>query len=317
MLENDVSRLQETVRSNANKISNLVDELSEKSTRTTELEATLSDLKNKFRVVKNTRSKSTIRNRGETFLALIRVVWALLRWLVVTLWMTCRTNYNRCKNWNFKSKSVYHTELDFSKARKLADYTRLVNGLPPYERIRLRHCHKVTVLRASHVNDISVLPYYPNLEQLSLRFYGDITLTCISNLTKLTKLDLRNPVFDDISPLRHLTNLQMLAISSSKVIDLSPLSCLINLQMLNLSGTGVVDTTPLQQLKQLHTLDLSHTKVQHIKPLLDLTSLKYLSLDHTRVDDSEVLGQLRKSLVTLTARCCPADPYSISIRFSK
>ncbi len=121
---------------------------------------------------------------------------------------------------------------------------------------------------------------------------SDLSLSPITNLTKLESLDLRGTGVSDISPLAGLTGLESLDLMETGVSDISPLAGLTGLRSLELGGTGVSDISPLAGLTGLRSLELGGTGVSDISPLAGLTGLESLELGGTGVSDISPLAGL-------------------------
>ena len=127
---------------------------------------------------------------------------------------------------------------------------------------------------------------------LSFTRISDLSLSPITNLTKLESLDLRGTGVSDISPLAGLTGLESLDLRGTGVSDISPLAGLTGLESLDLVGTGVSDISPLAGLTGLQWLNLWGTGVSDISPLAGLTGLQWLNLEGTGVSDISPLAGL-------------------------
>jgi internalin A len=130
-----------------------------------------------------------------------------------------------------------------------------------------------------------------------------LDLSPLSNLIKLTHLDLAANNIIDISPLSNLINLTHLDISenfglkSNDIFDLSPLSNLFNLIKLNLSDnfelkSNIINLTPLTKLNNLEILDLSYNpgikfNIITLTLLNNLINLKKLNLVDNIITDIE------------------------------
>lgn len=133
------------------------------------------------------------------------------------------------------------------------------------------------------------------IPQIRNLYFGHTELsdiTPLSQLSALTKLDLRGTQVVDVSSLSELIALKSLYLMNTDISDISSLSHLVDLQHLDISGTAVKDITPLKELFKLENLYLLHTAVKDISPLGKLTKLERLYIEHTKISDISSLSKL-------------------------
>ena len=115
----------------------------------------------------------------------------------------------------------------------------------------------------------------------------------LSNLTKLTYLDLNHTRVFDLGGLENLTNLTYLNLSYSQNLnDLEALKGMTNLKYLNLEGTNVEedDKDAIKTLTNLTDLRIFNSKIDDLTGLEGLSKLKITSFDHIlriKVKESE------------------------------
>ena len=119
---------------------------------------------------------------------------------------------------------------------------------------------------------------------------SDLSLSPITNLTKLQSLNLMETSVSDISPLANFTGLRWLDLVATGVSDISPLAGVTGLRGLDLVATGVSDISPLAGVTGLRWLDLTRTGVSDISPLAGVTGLRWLDLTRTGVSDISPLA---------------------------
>lgn len=92
------------------------------------------------------------------------------------------------------------------------------------------------------VSDLEGLQYLTGLTQLDLYYSESITdLSPLSNLTKLTSLNLSGNKISDLSPIANLTNLESLSAASNSISDLTPLASLTKLKYVVLSSQKITN----------------------------------------------------------------------------
>ena len=134
--------------------------------------------------------------------------------------------------------------------------------------------------------------YYKGLIQImgmtKIDLSGDVSISDLSPLTKLSALQevnlARTPV-SDLMPLRNLNNLQQLNISYTAVSSLEPLQYCTHIKGLVIRGLGLADLNILVNFPGLEDLDLSNTKVTSLAPISTLDSIDDLRLSNTPVSD--------------------------------
>ena len=127
------------------------------------------------------------------------------------------------------------------------------------------------------IHNLTGLEFAINLIELHLGRNKVSDVSPLSNLTKLTYLDLGlNWQISDISPLKNLTNLTFLNLRINRISDISPLENLKNLIELDLRENKISDISPLSALMRLRYLDVQHNLLLDISPLSKLKNLTHL-----------------------------------------
>jgi len=175
------------------------------------------------------------------------------------------------------------------------------NEIPEY--ITIRGEHLDTTLTEFHFmrpafdnlenDDIEPLKYMADLTSLNLSFKPLINdISPLSELIKLTKLDLVENQINDINPLAKLTNLTELWLSHNQIEDISPLAGLINLTSLSIHDNKISDVSALEGLTNLEILNLINNQISDVSALEGLTNLKSLALDGNSISDVSALMKL-------------------------
>ena len=134
--------------------------------------------------------------------------------------------------------------------------------------------------------------YYKALTQImgmtKIDLSGDVTISDLSPLSKLSALQDVNlaltPV-SDLMPLRNLNSLLQLNISYTGVTSLEPLQYCTHITQLFLRGCQMSDIGLVVNFPNLEDLDLSNTQVTSLAPISDLDSIDDLRLSGTPVSD--------------------------------
>ncbi len=153
------------------------------------------------------------------------------------------------------------------------------------------------------INDIDIVMYFHSLRKLYVsnmivekNFIWDSLFLPLSNITTLTKLDIKNNNVSDISSLSYLTNLTSLVLDSNRISDISSLSNLTKLIYLFLMLNNISDVSPLSNLTKTPYLILTANRISDISPLSNLINLETLYLSSNYIPNTDatwsVLHQL-------------------------
>lgn len=122
----------------------------------------------------------------------------------------------------------------------------------------------------------------------------------VSELEKLTSLNLELSDITDLSGIEYFTNVEKLLLMKNEVTgDMSPLASLTKLTYLDLANNEVNDVSALASLTNLSQLFLSLNKISDISPLASLTNLTWLTLENNKISDISALASCT-SLTNLT-----------------
>ena len=132
------------------------------------------------------------------------------------------------------------------------------------------------------------------LTRLSMREETVSDLTPFAQLTELTELDLSGNQISDLTPLAQLTQLRELGLSVNQISDISSLAGLTELRELSLFSNRISDISPLTQLIELTMLTLPGNQISDITALTQLTKLTLLGLTSNQISDISPLAQLKK-----------------------
>jgi len=159
--------------------------------------------------------------------------------------------YN-CKIKNISCMDEYSNLeiLDIRCCNDITGFHHLLN----LKKLELHNCDKI--------KDIKPLKYMTKLETLVIKLsnYNMVDLSHMTNLTKLTKLELIScENLTDISHIQCHTQLTKLRITDSSISHATPIKYLTNLTNLNLSGSKITHSAIFQTLSKLKsvTIDLN------------------------------------------------------------
>ena len=150
------------------------------------------------------------------------------------------------------------------------------------------------------------------LDDISTPFNEQVTdLIGLEYARKLTRFDIQNGAFSDLSPLEKLSELTNLAITNNlDIVDLTPLAGLPKVRSLNLGGNrSLSDLSPLAGMTALMTLKVDECSVTDLSPIAGLTKLRDLSIGGNRTSDLTPLQNL-VNLEFLSAWRCGIDDLS-------
>ncbi len=169
----------------------------------------------------------------------------------------------------------------------------------PTDMLDLRSLTYTQTFATAHlgIRDLTGLEYATNLEHLYLRLNHISSLSPISTLYQLVRIDVsQNRMISSLSPLQHLINLEHINVHGNKINDLSPLAGLTNVQTLIVRQNQISDLSPLSGLSNLQHLDCYYNNISNISPLSSCINLVYLDLHSNNISNISAL----RSLTNLT-----------------
>ena len=142
--------------------------------------------------------------------------------------------------------------------------------------------------------DIKKLDCSNTDETLKENPFGESTIKSISGLSKLVnleKLELRRNKISDIKPLTNLAHLSYVDLSNNEITHIKPLSTLPSIKTIILKHNLIGDLRPLQGIKTLEVLDMSENSLQGLIDF-DGMPLKKLSIDSNHISSIEKVGKI-------------------------
>ncbi|CAL5985189.1 internalin_protein [Hexamita inflata] len=144
------------------------------------------------------------------------------------------------------------------------------------EEMSVNYCQLKSILGISNLN---------KLTYLDLTFNKIKNLDQLSNLNFLNTLSVQHNEIIDLSPLSHLTRLQYLYSSNNNITDLHSIRNLRQLIVIFLCQNKITDLNGVQQLKKLKELYLQDNIITDISPLSECSSLTQLQLQNNQITD--------------------------------
>lgn len=131
----------------------------------------------------------------------------------------------------------------------------------------------------------------PNLEELTIKNCGLVSVQPFSGLSKLKVLNLSGNAILDISELLILEELEKLNISGNPIETLPNLSPMQNLAVVDLDNTAITDLAFMKD-SSVSELHISYTNLPNFEPLADCEKLEILYMYGYHFMDLTPLHQL-------------------------
>ncbi|CAL6072525.1 internalin_protein [Hexamita inflata] len=144
------------------------------------------------------------------------------------------------------------------------------------EEISVNYCQLKSILGISNLN---------KLTYIDLTFNKIKNLDQLSNLNFLNTLSVQHNEIIDLSPLSHLTQLQYLYSSNNNITDLYSIRNLHQLIIIFVCQNKITDLNGIQQLKKLKELYLQDNMITDLSPISECNSLTQLQLQNNQITD--------------------------------
>ncbi|MEM7179672.1 MAG: hypothetical protein AAF518_02085 [Spirochaetota bacterium] len=128
----------------------------------------------------------------------------------------------------------------------------------------------------------------PNTRWLGFAKQEYFPLKQLQAFTKLERLQLSSPKYNNFLELQQLTNLKTLNISGTSISQIQSIPRLA-INKLILSSTSIQNLRGIEKFAGLTHLELNHTNIQSIAPLEALYRIKHLYIQHTAISDIQAL----------------------------
>jgi len=170
---------------------------------------------------------------------------------------------------NLKKLSIYNCNIKNISCMKeysnleILDIRGCCNDITGFH--HLMNLKKLELHNCDKIKDIKPLKYMTKLETLVIKLsnYNMVDLSHMTNLTKLTKLEL---------------------ISCENLIDISHIQCHTQLTNLRITDSSISHATPIKYLTNLTKLNLSGSKITHSAIFQTLSKLKSVTIDLNTYD---------------------------------
>ncbi|BDD11686.1 hypothetical protein FUAX_41180 (plasmid) [Fulvitalea axinellae] len=154
------------------------------------------------------------------------------------------------------------------------------------------------VLDISEEYNVKGLEQFPNLEYLSIRGGGEISL---GKMEKLKVLDMEGGYPEKMDFLTNLPNLEKLDLGLNGFKEVPNLETLTNLRVLSLAENSIENIEGLQHLKRLEQLNLFCNDISDIRILNTLPNLKEVNLagNPIALEKKDIKAQLKKTEIAI------------------
>lgn len=133
------------------------------------------------------------------------------------------------------------------------------------------------------------------LENLSAPRHNITNLKGLEHASNLTGLILWSNPLSDLTPISNLTRLSYLDLAACSIVDITALSNLTGLINLNLRFNRISDISPIAKLSNLVILRINDNKITVVTPLLNLPRLDFLEIQNNRIADHRPLDAITLS----------------------
>lgn len=145
----------------------------------------------------------------------------------------------------------------------------------------------VTEIAADHrgIQALGGIEYCPSLHRLLLAENAVTDLQPLSDLARLSELDVSNNQVADVSPLADLVGLMNLDLRGNACSEIGALQQMEVLNFLWLDGNQIVDITPVAGCWRLNHLFVADNQIDDLAPLASMKYLADLDLSDNAVED--------------------------------
>ncbi|CAL6025774.1 Conserved_hypothetical protein [Hexamita inflata] len=186
-----------------------------------------------------------------------------------------------CENVIPKIKSKMITEMQILNSR--------INNIHELELENLEILQLDAFLEYNAFINIQGISKYLKLKQLKIYEYKNLDISCLKQMSTLTKLELGSCGLSNINALQTLVNLKQLNLAENKNIDITPLQHLNQLTILNLNFCAIKTIDVLQTLYNLDKLSICYNQIIYLQPLIELKMLTKLQTGGNKIVDSAII----------------------------
>lgn len=166
-------------------------------------------------------------------------------------------------------------------------------------------------LSSCKIKDLTTIIQYlktlDNMTELNLSNNQITDISPISELTKLTILQMDENNISDIYQIKNLKKLISLSIKKNQIGDISCLADLYNLTYINFTDNIINDIKSLSELTELQTICLSNNQISDISPIYNLRNLTHLYLWNNQVKELPSFKNMTKLIFLVLSGNTIAD----------
>ena len=198
---------------------------------------------------------------------------------------------------NLTTLTLSNNEIE--KIGALSNLTKLTTlSLPANEISDVEALSDLTALRdlnleSNRVTSLAPLAGLTKMQTLDLSFNRVNSVSALEKMTVLTELELNNAnnqgAIRSISGLSQLQNLTRLNLENNEIQNTSALYSLRNLEVLIMGGNDIENTGDLERLNKLEVLNLFDNDIDNIGGLAGLLNLRYVELGNNDISEIEPL----------------------------
>ncbi len=166
-----------------------------------------------------------------------------------------------------------------------------------------------TYINEGNLGTLSDLQYMPFLEEVTIAFQEDLSITGLGGHERLSAISLIHNGITSISALKDLPALTELCLGWNNISDISALSAFPELTSLGIWGNRISNLSSISGLQKLTYLDISDNQISDLSPISGLPVLDSLWMYGNRIADVSVVTQL-PSIRVLMLRDNPITDYS-------
>jgi internalin A len=142
--------------------------------------------------------------------------------------------------------------------------------------------------------DISPIRALHNIQSLELRNTSVVSIDSFKGLSKINNLVINGTkTLQNVEGVSEMTKLTTLDLSGNGLVNIGELNSLVNLQHLYVNDNEIMRFPSINNLVHLETLDISDNQINELgEDLSGLSSLMHLNASHNKICDISALGNL-------------------------
>ena len=152
--------------------------------------------------------------------------------------------------------------------------------------------------RADHtrgnIHTLDDLKLLPNLEELHIVYQGNINIAALSQMEKLTYIELKHVRLADIYPLTDIRMLREAVLFDTGLSDFSALSACHWLESLDVGYNPVSDMKQIGEHPYLRSLCLRRLQMETLDGIEEMPNLRGVTLAQSKIGDLSALTKLPK-----------------------